>query len=179
MAVEGRDNRLRPAAEEGAMHRGEALLVYETRVDAAWIDDNDHMSDAAYALVFSRAVDALMDRVGLDAAQRKANRRTLYTAQAMHRYFAEALAGDALAVSFRLLEHDDKRMRVWFEMFGRDGVALAVSEQTLLSIDRGGAKPRVAGWRAETRSALDALARAQRELAAPALAGRGVTMRRD
>jgi acyl-CoA thioester hydrolase len=179
VAAKGRDDRLRPAAEEGAMHRGEALLVYETRVDAAWIDDNDHMSDAAYALVFSRAVDALMDRVGLDAAQRKASRRTLYTAQAMHRYFAEALAGDALAVSFRLLEHDDKRMRVWFEMFGRDGVALAVSEQTLLSIDRGGAQPRVAGWRAETRSALDALARAQRELAAPALAGRGVTMRRD
>jgi len=120
-----------------------------------------------------------MDRIGLDAAQRKASRRTLYTAQAMHRYFAEALAGDALAVSFRLLEHDDKRMRVWLEMFGRDGVALAVSEQTLLSIDRSGASPRVADWRAETRSALDALARAQRDLATPSLAGRGVTIRRD
>ena len=160
------------------MHRGEALLIYETRVETAWIDDNDHMNDAAYALVFSRAVDALMDRIGLDAAQRKTTRRTLYTAQAMHRYFAEALAGDALTVSFRLLEHDDKRMRVWFEMFGRDGAALAVSEQTLLSIDRSGAPPRVADWRAETRSALDALARAQRDLARPSLAGCGVTMRR-
>jgi len=84
-----------------------------------------------------------------------------------------------LAVSFRLLEHDDKRMRVWLEMFGRDGLALAVSEQTLLSIDRSGATPRVADWRAETRSALDALARAQRDLATPSLAGRGVTIRRD
>ena len=179
MGVEGCDDRPRPAAEEGAMHRGEALIIYETRVEAAWIDDNDHMNDAAYALVFSRAVDALMDRIGLDAAQRKATRRTLYTAQALHRYFAEALAGDALTVSFRLLEHDDKRMRVWFEMFGRDGAALAVSEQTLLSIDRSGAPARVADWRAETRSALDALARAQRDLAAPPLAGRGVTMRRE
>jgi acyl-CoA thioester hydrolase len=179
MAAKGRDDWPRPAAEEGAMHRGEALLVYETHVDSAWIDDNDHMNDAAYALVFSRAVDALMDRIGLDAAQRKASRRTLYTAQAMHRYFAEALAGDGLAVSVRLLEHDDKRMRVWLEMSGRDGVALAASEQTLLSIDRSGATPRVADWRAETRSALDALARAQRDLAAPSLAGRGVTMRRD
>ncbi len=178
METEGRDDQPRSAAEERAMHRGEALLVYETHVDAAWIDDNDHMNDAAYALVFSRAVDALMDRIGLDAAQRKASRRTLYTAQAMHRFFAEALAGDALTVSFRLLEHDDKRMRVWLEMFGRDGVALAASEQTLLSIDRSGATPRVADWRAETRSALDALARAQRDLAQPSLAGRGVTMRR-
>jgi acyl-CoA thioester hydrolase len=161
------------------MHRREALLVYETRVDAAWIDDNDHMSDAAYALVFSRAVDALMDRIGLDAAQRKASRRTLYTAQALHRYFAEATAGEALAVNLRVLEHDDKRMRVWLEMAGRDGAALATSEQTLLSIDRSGSTPRVADWRAETRSALDALARAQRDLAPPSLAGRGVTMRRD
>ena len=64
-------------------------------------------------------------------------------------------------------------------MFGRDGVALAVSEQTLLSIDRSGATPHVADWRAETRSALEALATAQRDLAAPPLAGRGVTMRRD
>jgi acyl-CoA thioester hydrolase len=179
MAGKGGEIRPRPAAEEDAMHRGEALLVYETRVDAAWIDDNDHMSDAAYALVFSRAVDALMDRIGLDAAQRKASRRTLYTAQALHRYFAEATAGDALAVNLRLLEHDDKRMRVWLEMSGRDGVALAASEQTLLSIDRSGAKPHVADWRAETRSALDALAKAQRDLATPSLAGRGVTMRRD
>jgi acyl-CoA thioester hydrolase len=179
MAAKGRDDRPRPAAEEGPMHRREPLLVYQTRVDAAWIDDNDHMSDAAYALVFSRAVDALMDRIGLDAAQRKASRRTLYTAQALHHYFAEALAGDALAVSFRLLEHDDKRMRVWLEMHGGDGVALAASEQTLLSIDRSGATPRVAEWRTETRSALDALAKAQRELAPPSLAGRGVTMRRD
>ena len=117
------------------MHRGEALLVYETRVDAAWIDDNEHMNDAAYALVFSRAVDALMDRIGLDAAQRKASRRTLYAAQAMHRYFAEALVGDALAVSVRLLEHDDKRMRVWLEMFGRDGVARR-RQRTDAAVDR-------------------------------------------
>jgi acyl-CoA thioester hydrolase len=179
MTAKGREVRPRPAAQEDAMHRGEALLVYEARVEAAWIDDNDHMNDAAYALVFSRAIDALMDRIGLDAAQRKASRRTLYTAQAMHRYFAEARAGDALAVSLRLLEHDDKRVRVWLGMSGPEGVALAASEQTLLSIDRGGAKPRVAEWRAETRSALDALAKAQRDLATPPLAGRGVTMRRN
>ena len=161
------------------MHRGETLLVYETRVDSTWIDDNDHMNDAAYAAVFSRAVDALMDRIGLDAAQRKASRRTLFTAQAMHRFFAQALADDPLKVHCRLLEHDEKRMRVWLEMSGRDGVALAASEQTLLSIDRSAATPRVADWRAETRAALDALAKAQRELAQPPLAGHGVTMSRS
>ena len=54
------------------MHRGEVLALYETKVAPDWVDYNGHMNDAAYALVFSRAGDALMDRIGLDAAARKA-----------------------------------------------------------------------------------------------------------
>lgn len=161
------------------MHRGEALHLYETRVDAAWIDDNDHMNDAAYALVFSRAGDALMDRIGLDAAARKSAARTLYTLQIMLHYFKEAREGASLSVDCQLLEHDDKRARVWLNMReGREGAVLAASEQLFLSVDNSG-EPRAAPWRAETLAALDALARAQRDLAAPSLAGRGVTMRRD
>ena len=47
------------------------LDVYATTVAGDWIDYNGHMNDAAYALVFSRSLDALMDRIGLDAATRK------------------------------------------------------------------------------------------------------------
>ena len=78
------------------MHRDEALPVYETDVAADWVDYNGHMNDAAYALVFSRAVDALMDRIGLDAAARKASRRTLYTLQMMLHYLQEAREGARL-----------------------------------------------------------------------------------
>ncbi len=161
------------------MHRGEALVVYETEVAADWVDYNGHMNDAAYALVFSRAIDALMDRVGLVAAARKASRRTLYTVQMMLHYFKEASEGQALLVRCHLLEHDDKRMRVWMEMkAGRDGVSLAASEQLLLSVDQGGEAPRAAPWRAETQAALDALAHAQRGLEHPPLAGQGVALKR-
>jgi len=162
------------------MHRNEALPVYETAVAADWVDYNGHMNDAAFALVFSRAVDALMDRIGLDAAARKANRRSLFTLQTMLHYFQEASEGQALSVRCHLLEHDDKRMRVWLEMTaGREGTRLAASEQLLLSIDRAGGPPRAAEWRAETMAALDALAKAQRGLEAPPLAGRGVALRRE
>src|SRR5271165_2547770 len=102
------------------MRHGSVLPVLSTAVVAEWVDYNGHMNDAAYAVVFSRSVDALMDRIGLDAASRKASRRTLYTLQAMLHYFEEAHEGDALTVVCRLLEHDDKRMRVWLEMKGRD-----------------------------------------------------------
>ncbi len=160
------------------MHSGETFVVYETAVAAEWVDYNRHMNDAAYALVFSRASDALMDRIGLDAAARKATGRTLYTLQMMLHYFQEANEGDALAVFCHLLEHDEKRMRVWFDMrAGRGGAALAASEQLLLSVDKSAAA-KATPWRPETLAALDALAKAQRGLAPPPLSGQGVALRR-
>ena len=78
------------------MRRGAALPVLETTVVSEWVDYNGHMNDAAYAIVFSRSVDALMDRVGLDAAARKRTGQTLFTLQMMLHYFKEAKEGDAL-----------------------------------------------------------------------------------
>ena len=160
------------------MHRGAALTLYDTVVASDWVDYNGHMNDAAYALVFSRATDALMDRIGLDSAARKSSGRTLYTLQVMLHYLQEASEGAPLFVACQLLEHDDKRMRVWLEMrAGRDGPVLAASEQLLLSIDKNDGA-RAAPWRMETLAALDALAKAHRGLAVPKLAGGGVTMTR-
>ena len=161
------------------MHQGEALTLYETQVAPDWVDYNGHMNDAAFALVFSRATDALMDRIGLDAATRKGSGRTLFTLQVMLHYFREANEGGSLCVVCHLLEHDEKRMRIWLDMrAGRGGPVLAASEQLLLSVDNS-AGARAAPWRAETLAALDALAKAQRGLAEPQLAGRGVRLKRD
>ena len=161
------------------MHRGEVLALYETKVAPEWVDYNGHMNDAAYALVFSRAGDALMDRIGLDAAARKATGYTLYTLQVMLHYFKEAIEGAPLSVVCQLLEHDDKRLRVWLDMrAGREGASLAASEQLFLSVDKN-AGGRAAPWRAETLAALDALAKTQRALAAPTLAGRGIQLKRS
>jgi acyl-CoA thioester hydrolase len=160
------------------MHRGAALSLYDSVVASDWVDYNGHMNDAAYALVFSRATDALMDRIGLDAAARKASGRTLYTLQVMLHYLQEASEGAPLFVACQLLEHDDKRMRVWLEMrAGRDGAVLAASEQLLLSIDKN-AGAKAAPWRTETLAALDALAKAHRGLPVPKQAGSGIVLKR-
>src|SRR6202161_2889183 len=98
------------------MRHASALPVLETTVVCDWVDYNGHMNDAAYALVFSRSVDALMDRVGLDAAQRRRTGQSLFALQMMVHYFKEAKEGDASAVSCSLLEHDDKRLRLWLDM---------------------------------------------------------------
>ena len=98
------------------MRHGVRLPVLEATVVSEWVDYNGHMNDAAYAIVFSRSVDALMDRVGLDAAARKRTGQSLFTLQMMLHYFKEGKEGDAFSVSCHLLEHDDKRMRVWLDM---------------------------------------------------------------
>jgi len=160
------------------MRHGSALPVLETTVVSDWVDYNGHMNDAAYAIVFSRSVDALMDRVGLAAAARKRTGQTLFTLQMMLHYFKEAKEGDAFAVSCQLLEHDDKRMRVWLDMIAPGGERLAASEQLLISVAQqdGGSRP--VEWTFETKAALEALARAQNSLPHPPAAGSGVSLQR-
>jgi acyl-CoA thioester hydrolase len=164
---------------ENAMRRGATLPVLETTVVSDWVDYNGHMNDAAYAIVFSRSVDALMDRVGLDVAARARTGQTLFTLQMMLHYFKEAKEGDALAVSCQLLEHDGKRMRVWLEMVAPSGERVAASEQLLISVDQRGGSSRAVEWTFETKAALEALARAQSGLPHPPAAGAGVALKRS
>jgi len=162
-----------------AAHKHHAPLeVLRTTVAAEWLDYNGHMNDAAYAIVFSRSVDALMDKIGLDAAARKRTGQTLFTMQMMLHYFKEAKEGDAVAVSCHLIEHDDKRMRVWLEMTSASGASLAASEQLLLSVLQSEAGAKAARWSFETLAALEALAHVHASMPRPALAGQGVALKR-
>jgi acyl-CoA thioester hydrolase len=161
------------------MRHGSALPVLETTVASEWVDYNGHMNDAAYAIAFSRAGDALMDRIGLDAGARKRTGQSLFTLQVMLHYFKEAKEGDAFAVSCHLLEHDDKRMRLWLEMTARGGERLAASEQLLISVALGEAGARAVPWSFETKAALEALAKAQSGLPHPPEAGAGVALKRS
>ena len=161
------------------MRHGSTLPVLETTVVSDWVDYNGHMNDAAYAIVFSRSVDALMDRVGLDAAARKRTGQSLFTLKMMLHYFKEAKEGDALAVSCQLLEHDDKRMRVLLDMTASGGAVVAASEQLLISVAQSDGSARAVEWSFETKAALEALAKAQSGLPHPPAAGSGVALKRQ
>jgi len=154
------------------------LDVYTVKVASEWVDYNGHMNDAAFAVVFSRSVDALMDRIGLDAAARKRTGKSLFTLQMMLHYFKEAKQGDALAVSCHLLEHDDRRMRVWLDMTDAVGERVAASEQLLMSVALSDAAPHTEPWGFETLAALDALQKLHASLPRPPQAGAGVTLKR-
>jgi acyl-CoA thioester hydrolase len=157
----------------------EPMLLCETVVIPEWLDYNGHMNDAAYAVVFSRAVDLFMERVAIDETTRRETGHTLYTLQNMIHYFKEARLDTALSVAGRVLEHDNKRIRLWLEMTaGIIGPQLAASEQLLISIDQSGGAPRVASWQPTTLAALQALAKIHKQIPLPVRAGQGIVLAR-
>jgi acyl-CoA thioester hydrolase len=144
-------------------HAAAGVVVYRDAVRAEWVDYNGHLRDAFYMLIYSYATDALLDAIGLDAAERDARGRSMYTLEAHLNYFREVKEGTRLRVDVRVLEHDAKRVRVYLEMFGREGgedsEPVSASEQLLLHVDRAG--PRAAPFDADVLSRVAALAAAQ------------------
>lgn len=134
-------------------------VVYRDRVRAEWVDYNGHLRDAFYMLIYSHATDALLDAIGLDAAQREARGRSMYTVEAHVNYLREVREGTPLRVEVRVLEHDAKRMRVYLEMFADGSSAeqtpVCASEQLLLHVDRSG--PRAVPFDADVLARVAAL----------------------
>lgn len=151
------------------------MILFETRVDPAWVDYNGHMNDAEYARVFSLAVDALMDRIGLDADGRQRLGHTLYTLETHLCYRREAHRDEALRVSFVLLDQDAKRLHAGFELHNTSGDCLATSEQMLMGIDLASGRP--AAFPVLVEEAIGALPRATAGQW-PDYAGRRVGIRR-
>ncbi|KAA0016490.1 hypothetical protein F0A16_17060 [Salinicola corii] len=115
--------------------------LFNTRVEDAWVDYNGHMNDAEYARVFSLAVEALMECIGLDEAGRAEHGYTIYTLETHLCYRQQAHRGEALAIAVTLLDSDAKRLHVLFTLTNADGDTLATSEQMLMGIDVAGARP--------------------------------------
>lgn len=112
--------------------------VYRTNVAPEWIDYNGHLRDAYYSLIVSLAVDALMDRLGLDEAYRTRTRCTLYTLE-MHMHFLhEVKKTDVVDVAVRILGTDRKRVHAAFDMTcGRYADPVATAEIMLLHVHQG------------------------------------------
>jgi len=134
--------------------------IYRTAVEPDWIDYNGHLRDAYYVLVLSLATDALMDRIGLDAAYRARTACTLFSLE-MHMHWLHEVKGtDAIEVDAHLLASDRKRLHVGFDVrvVGR-AEPVATADFVFLHV-RQGATPGSAAFTPETEAALAVLAAA-------------------
>ena len=115
------------------------IPLYQTAILPEWIDYNGHLRDAYYGLIVSHAVDALMDRVGLDAAYRQRTGCTLYTLEMHIHFLHEVKQADMVMVTLRIPGADAKRIHAAFELLraGENGVA-ASAEAMLLHVRQQG-----------------------------------------
>lgn len=153
-------------------------VVYKTSVASDWVDYNGHMRDAYYGLVFSYAIDALMIDLGMDEDYRTRVKGTLYVVE-LHQYFLkEAHEAAPLKVAARLLDADQKRLHVCFELLhGESGECLAVQETLQLHVVQDGA-PRSAAFGDDVQARVDALLREHSHLPEPDNVSRAIAIRR-
>jgi acyl-CoA thioester hydrolase len=141
-----------------AAARVAGIPIFETAVLPEWIDYNGHLRDAYYALIVSVASDALMDRVGLDAAYRKRTGCTLYTVEMHIHFLHEIHRSDTVRVALRIPGADHKRIHAAFELerAGHAGVA-ATAEAMLLHVQQRGDAVSTVPFPAEVSAALTGL----------------------
>jgi acyl-CoA thioester hydrolase len=153
------------------------VKIYDTAVSPQWIDYNGHLRDGYYTVIFSSAVDALMDRVGLDEAYRKHTGCTLYTLE-MHLHFLhEVKQSDALSVQVRILAADRKRIHAALEMYA-EGKAEAVAscEFMLLHVSQN-PEPRAVAFPPEIAAAIEQLRQLSAALPAAGPGSRTIELR--
>ena len=145
-------------------------------VKAEWLDYNGHMNDAEYARVFSHAVEELMITIGIDEAFRQEFKYSIFTLETHICYLAEAHKGETLSVSYHLLDHDEKRLHVFFTMQNSSGEELATSEQMLMGMDMKAGRP--GSFPELMKQKIETIVKEQADLSVPQKVGSKIGIRR-
>ena len=123
-----------------------------------WIDYNGHVRDAYYGLIASSACDALMDRIGVDAAYRQRTQCTLYTLEMHVHYLSEVKRSDRVAVEVTVLGSDAKRLHAGFTLRRAPAGEVAATVEFMLLHVRQGDKPGSERFPPEVLAAIATLA---------------------
>ncbi|MDR8727323.1 thioesterase family protein [Burkholderia pseudomultivorans] len=111
------------------------LELHRCVVRPEWVDYNGHMSESCYLFVFGDSSDAFFRYFGIDDDYRDAG-RSIFSAETHIRHLGEAMLGDPLRLTLRLLDVDDRRLHVFHSMHhATTGAQLATGEQLLTHVD--------------------------------------------
>ena len=126
------------------------MLRWDTiAIEPDWIDYNGHLNMAAYLVIFDRAIDRLIEAIGLSAAP--GTEPTLFAASAKIDYRREIGASERPSCLTGVAALDAKRVHTWQELHVGDEVR-ARAENLHVHVDRTG--PRAAPFAAPVRERL-------------------------
>jgi carnitine 3-dehydrogenase len=150
------------------------LPLLDTRVDAAWIDYNGHMTEWAYLRLFGDTTDALLAYIGAGLDYVAAG-HSFYTVETHLRHLGQARLGDTIRVTTQLLAADAKRLHLFHSMTGADGTnPIATAEQMLVHVDA--AAGRSCAVTPGVARMIERIVSAQAGLTAPDGAGRHIAL---
>jgi acyl-CoA thioester hydrolase len=131
--------------------------IFRSAIQPEWIDYNGHLRDAYYVVVLSEAIDALMERIGLDGAYRARTRNTLYSLEMHMHWLEEVKADDTLEIDAVVLGADHKRLHIGCDVrVARHPKPVATAEFMLLHVHQG-EKPGAAPFPADVAAAIERL----------------------
>lgn len=151
------------------------LSAFHT-VEAGWIDFNGHMNMGYYTVLFDRCADEAFAEMGFGLNYLKERNHTTFTAEFHTRYLREVKLGDRLRSTFHLLDHDEKRLHAFQELFHTEGWLAATGESMTLHVDLDG--PRVAAMPQDVLTRVRTMARAHARLPRPEGVGSRIGIRR-
>lgn len=153
------------------------LRLVDTKVNAAWVDYNGHMTEHRYLQLFGDTSDALLRLIGVDFAYVEAG-HSYYTVETHIRHLGEAKLGQTLFTMLQVLAVDDIRIRYFTTIHdAASGTILATAEQLMLHVDSAAGKAVAAPD--HVRSRLATIAEAHATLARPEGVGRHVGQKRQ
>lgn len=113
----------------------EPLELVSRTVPADWIDYNGHVHESRYLQLAADATDALLARLGVDAAY-LADGGSYYTVETHIRHLGQLHAGEPVTVLTQVIGGDEKRLHLFHRIADPEADQPAATvEQMLLHVD--------------------------------------------
>ena len=100
------------------------------------IDNNNHMHDAYYNVIFSDVINEFNYSHGLSLKEREESQYTVFTIEAHTTYLAELSLDQSFTVELYIYDYDYKRTHLFLRMLHEDGTIAATNEVIMMGIDK-------------------------------------------
>lgn len=152
--------------------------IYSTEIKPQWLDYNMHMNVAYYILVFDLAFEKLLVSLGLGEESAKTTGISTMALESHITYDQEVSLGQEVEVRMQLLDHDHKRLHLYFELYvkGSGGYRASTLEQISMCVDLNERKSTV--FPEEVMAKIKTLSQQQAHLERPGNIGRVIAIRK-
>lgn len=153
-------------------------VIFTTPIKPEWLDYNNHMNVAYYVLIFDLAGEALVEQLGMGEEYTSETGISWMVLENHITYAAEVSLGDEVEVTVQLIDHDHKRLHLYFEMHQTKATRYLAStlEQMVMCVDLN--SRRSAAFAQAIMEQIEALAASQSALPRPENLARVIGIRR-